>query len=227
MHRILIFNFAFDNVKLVSMKFTKEQFSEALKNRLSNEGKKKLSISDRTLEKAVERIYARLEKLNDESELENSVAEYLPDLEEIDGNIRNDNSAFIHDWKTKHPEDTTKPQGGNGGIEQGNDQLAALIAKVEAMERKQAEDEKQKTISDKRKELIAALKKEGVNADFCNDIVGKLNIGENTDIEAEKKDVVAIYNKIHSKAPKYQVPGEPGGGSGSEFDLKDLYIKKD
>ena len=80
MHRILIFNFAFDNVKLVSMKFTKEQFSEALKNRLSNEGKKKLSISDRTLEKAVERIYARLEKLNDESELENSVAEYLPDL---------------------------------------------------------------------------------------------------------------------------------------------------
>ena len=71
------------------------------------------------------------------------------------------------------------------------------------------------------------MKKEGVNADFCNDIVGKLNIGENTDIEAEKKDVVAIYNKIHSKAPKYQVPGEPGGGSGSEFDLKDLYIKKD
>lgn len=216
------------------MKFTKEQFSEALKNKLSNDGKKKLSISDRTFEKAVERIYARLGKQNDESELNDAVAEYLPDLEEIDGNIRNDNSSFIHDWKTSHPETENivtpgNGNGGNGGNGKGDTEsmLAALLAKVEAMEKKQQEDERKNTISKKRAELIAALKKDGVNADFCNDIVGKLNISEQTDIEAEKKDVLAIYNKIHSRAPGYEVPGASGGGSGTDFDLKDLYIKKD
>ena len=75
------------------MKFTKEQFSEALKAGITNNGKKNLAMSERSFNGKVERIYKRLEKAsgNDELELDDAVADYLEDFQEDDNNIRNDN----------------------------------------------------------------------------------------------------------------------------------------
>lgn len=72
------------------MKFTKEQFSEALKVKLTNNGKKNLAMSERSFNGKVERIYKRLEKASDKDELEldDVVADYLDDLQEDDNNIR-------------------------------------------------------------------------------------------------------------------------------------------
>ena len=51
------------------MKFTKEQFSEALKAGITNNGKKNLAMSERSFNGKVERIYKRLEKASDKDEL--------------------------------------------------------------------------------------------------------------------------------------------------------------
>lgn len=87
------------------MKFTKEQFSEALKAGITNNGKKNLAMSERSFNGKVERIYKRLEKAsgNDELELDDAVADYLEDFQEDDNNIRNDNSKFVKEWEKNHP----------------------------------------------------------------------------------------------------------------------------
>ena len=69
------------------MKFTKQEFSEKLKNKLTDDGKKKLVQSERTFNSMVERIYRRLENADDETELDDAVSEYLPDFEDVEGNI--------------------------------------------------------------------------------------------------------------------------------------------
>ena len=85
------------------MKFTNEQLAEALKAKLTPNGKK-LAMSERTLKANVERLYKRLEKSENDDELDDVVMEYLPDFQEIDGNVRKDNSDFVNTWKKEHPD---------------------------------------------------------------------------------------------------------------------------
>ena len=61
------------------MKFTNEQLAEALKAKLAPNGKK-LAMSERTLKANVERLYKRLEKSENDDELDDVVKEYLPDF---------------------------------------------------------------------------------------------------------------------------------------------------
>lgn len=216
------------------MKFTKDEFSEELKKKLTNNGKKKLAQSDRTFNAMVERIYKRLEKQdNDETELADAVADYLPDFEEIEGNMRSDNAAFVKDWKKNHPNkepDTdTDPDDGKGGKggQGGDDAMSKILAKLDALEKKQNERDKAEKIADKRKALKAALKKDGVDdAEWIDSYIKKLNITEETDIDEEKNDALKLYNKSNAQTPPYQTPGAGGGKGGDDFDLSDLKPKK-
>lgn len=213
------------------MKFTKEEFSEELKKKLTNGGKKKLAQSDRTFNAQVERIYKRLEKReDDETELDDAVADYLPDFEEIEGNMRKDNASFINDWKKNHPEkdpDSNGGQGGQGGNAGGDDVMSKILAKLDALEKKQNERDKAEKIADKCKKLKSALKKDGVeDTEWIDNYIKKLNITEETDIDEEKDDALKLYNKSNSQTPPYQTPGGAGGKGGNEFDLSDLKPKK-
>lgn len=219
------------------MKFTKEEFSEELKKKLTNGGKKKLAQSDRTFNAQVERIYKRLEKReDDEMELDDAVADYLPDFEEIEGNLRSDNAAFVKDWKKNHPEkgsdkDPDDPtgnggQGGQGGNAGGDDAMSKILAKLDALEKKQNERDKAEKIAGKRKELKSALKKDGVeDTEWIDNYIKKLNITEETDIDEEKDDALKLYNKSNAQTPTYQTPGGAGGKGGNEVDLSDLRPK--
>lgn len=217
------------------MKFTKDEFSEELKKKLTNNGKKKLAQSDRTFNAQVERIYKRLEKREeDEMELDDAVAEYLPDFEEIEGNMRKDNASFINDWKKNHPEkDPDKDpkdnvgQGGQDGGAGGDDAMSKILAKLDALEKKQNERDKAEKISGKRKELKSALKKDGIeDTEWIDSYIKKLNITEETDIDEEKDDALKLYNKSSSQTPANQTPGGAGGKGGNEIDLSDLKPKK-
>lgn len=220
------------------MKFTKEEFSEELKKKLTNGGKKKLAQSDRTFNAHVERIYKRFEKReDDDTELDDAVADYLPDFEEIEGNMRKDNASFINEWKKSHPEkDPDKApddptgnggRGGQGGNAGGDDAMSKILAKLDALEKKQNERDKAEKIADKRKELKSALKKDGVeDTEWIDSYIKKLNITEETDIDEEKDDALKLYNKSNSQTPPYQTPGGAGGKGGNEIDLSDLKPKK-
>lgn len=207
------------------MKFTKEEFSEELKKKLTNGGKKKLAQSDRTFNAQVERIYKRFEKReDDETELEDAVADYLPDFEEIEGNMRKDNADFVKDWEKNHSgKDPDKDQNDGKGGNGNEDKLDKLLREIEDLKKKQNERDKAEKIAAKRKELKSALKKDGVeDTEWIDNYIKKLNITEETDIDEEKDDALKLYNKSNAQTPTNQTPGGAGGKGGNEVDLSYL-----
>lgn len=177
--------------------------------------------SERTFSKLVEKIYSRLEKRDDDEELENVVDDYLSDFEEIEGNLRKDNSDFIKKWQTEHPEPTPKPTPTGSRDAKDDDRLQKLMDKLDAMERRQNERDKEEKIALKRKAIKAALKKEGIdNAKWIDGYVEKLRIDEDSDVDSEKADALALWNIVVSK-PNKNTPGGTGGNDG-EPDLKYL-----
>ena len=206
------------------MKFTKEEFSEKLKDKLTNKGKKPMQQSERTFKKLVEKIYARLEKRDDdETELDDAVADYLEDFEEIEGNLNKDKADFIKDWKDKHPDPKPNDPPTPPAPPSNDDKFDKLMKKFEELEKREAEREKSENIAKLRKELKAKLKKEGVeDAEWLDGYLKKLTITEETDIDEEKEDALKLYNKANSTTNQF-TPGNPAG-KGGEVDLS--YLKK-
>lgn len=225
------------------MKFTKEEFSEKLKNKLTNNGKKPMQQSERTFKKLVEKIYARLEKMDDDdTELDDAVADYLEDFQEIEGNLNKDKADFVKEWKKKHPE--PKPDDDDDDDEDGNDddedegkrrkgkkksndsKLDKLLKEIEDLKKAQSKRDTEDKISNLRKELKSKLKKEGVDdEEWLDSYLKKLSINEDTDLDDEKDDAIKLFNR--SKAGNDPSPTPKNGGglnNNDEFNLG--YLKK-
>ena len=205
------------------MKFTKEQFSEALKVKLTNNGKKNLAMSERSFNGKVERIYKRLEKASDKDELEldDVVADYLDDLQEDDNNIRNDNSKFIKEWEKNHP---NKDDRSDNKDDKGDEsKLDKLLKELQDLKSEREEEKKVKAISDKRNQLKLALKgKEVKNEDWINDQLELIHIDSKTDVDALTERLVKSYNKFNANTPPDITPGGTGGGKEKTDDFADV-----
>lgn len=215
------------------MKFTKQEFSEELKKKLTDNGKKQLVQSERTFKASVERIFKRLEKAEDDSELDDVVADYLPDFQEIEGNMRKDNSEFVRKWEKEHeekgnpePNDDNKKRDDNANNGSGaKGDLAELLKRMGTIEDLLAKQKLNDTIADKKKQLKKALKKEGVEDDeWIDKYLAKLSINEDTDIDEEKEDAISLFNLNNSQIPKNVNTKNPSGKGQDEFDLSDLEI---
>ncbi len=205
------------------MKFTKEQFSEALKVKLTNNGKKNLAMSERSFNGKVERIYKRLEKASDkdEWELDDVVADYLDDLQEDDNNIRNDNSKFIKEWEKNHP---NKDDRSDNKDDKGDEsKLDKLLKELQDLKSEREEEKKIKAISDKRNQLKLALKgKEVKNEDWINDQLELIHIDSETDVDALTERLVKSYNKFNAYTPPDITPGGTGSGKEKTDDFADV-----
>lgn len=192
------------------MKFTQEQFLETLKTKLTPNGKN-LAMSERTLKANAEKIYKRLEKANNEEELADVIAEYLPDFEEINGNVQKDNSDFIKKWKEEHPE--SKPDNDSKSNVGEEDKLDKLLKEIEAMKAEREADKTTKVISEKRTELLSKFKEKGIKDDkWLNGYIKKVAVSKDTDIEAEANDALSLYNISHADTPN----GGPANAGGSQ-----------
>lgn len=205
------------------MKFTKEQFSEALKVKLTNNGKKNLAMSERSFNGKVERIYKRLEKASDKDELEldDVVADYLDDLQEDDNNIRNDNSKFIKEWEKNHP---NKDDGSDNKDDKGDEsKLDKLLKELQDLKSEREEEKKVKAISDKRNQLKLSLKgKEVKNEDWINDQLELIHIDSETDVDALTERLLKSYNKFNANTPPDITPGGTGSGKEKTDDFADV-----
>lgn len=208
------------------MKFTKEQFSEALKVKLTNNGKKNLAMSERSFNGKVERIYKRLEKASDKDELEldDVVADYLEDFQEDDNNIRNDNSKFVKDWEKNHPAKDDKDKKDDGKDDKEDEsKIDKLLKELQDMKAEREQEKKEKAISDKRNQLKSALKGKDVkNEDWINDQLELIHIDSETDVDALTERLVKSYNKFNANTPPYITPGGTGGGKGKTDDFADV-----
>lgn len=195
------------------MKFTEEEFSEKLKKSLTSDGKKPMQMSERTFKKFVGKIYKRIEKYDEESELDASVEEYLEEFEELEGNYNKDRADFVKDWKEKHPD--KKEPNKEPNTDKGTDErITSLLKKVEEMQAEMKEAKTKAAISKKRDELKSTLKKAGIDdSEWIKGYLGKLNITEDTDVDSEKDDALKLYNR-QNVSPSHATPGYTGGGNG-------------
>lgn len=193
------------------MKFTKEEFSEKLKSMLTANGKK-LAQSERTFNASVERIYRRLEKRDEEIELDEAVADYLPDFEEIEGNMRKDNTDFIKQWEKDHPkkeEPKTK--------EEPKSEYEMLLQEFKELKEKMERKETEEHVASIRKNLKKSIKESGVeDSEWIDRYLAKINIHKDTDIEAEKEDALKIFNFQNSHVTPDITPRSAGGGTGGQ-----------
>lgn len=208
------------------MKFTKEQFSEALKAKLTNNGKKNLAMSERSFNEEVEDIYADLEESgnNEELELADAVGKKIKRLERIDNNVRNDNSKFVKEWEKNHPQKNDGDGNGDGYGDGGNkSELQKMQEQINSLLKREEENNKAKAVSEKRSQLKSALKGKDVkNEDWINDQLELIHIDSETDVDALTERLVKSYNKFNANTPPYITPGGTGGGKGKTDDFADV-----
>lgn len=208
------------------MKFTKEQFSEALKAKLTNNGKKNLAMSERSFNEEVEDIYADLEESgnNEELELADAVGKKIKRLERIDNNVRNDNSKFVKEWEKNHPQKNDGDGNGDGNGDSGNkSELQKMQEQINSLLKREEENNKAKAVSEKRSQLKSALKGKDVkNEDWINDQLELIHIDSETDVDALTERLVKSYNKFNANTPPYITPGGTGGGKGKTDDFADV-----
>lgn len=196
------------------MKFTKEQLLDALKAKLTANGKH-LSISEKTIKSLSDSHYDLL--VSEETEISDLVNKILPLYVSLNGNYEKDNADFIKKWKEDHPEpnpnDTPNPNNDNS-----SEVEKKLLERLEALERKEAEAEAARLTSVKRGELLKKFKEKGISDDkWIEAYLKKLSISKDTDIEAETTDALDFYNLSHANNGGRNTPGNSGGNNNGDI----------
>lgn len=194
------------------MKFTKEQLLDALKAKLTANGKH-LSISEKTIKSLSDSHYDLL--VSEETEISDLVNKILPQYVSLNGNYEKDNADFIKKWKEDHPEPKPKPNNvPNPDNNNSSEVEKKLLERLEALERKEAEAEAARLTSVKRGELLDKFKEKGISDDkWINAYLKKLSISKDTDIEAETADALDFYNLSHANSGGRNTPGNSGGNN--------------
>ena len=202
---IYIFN------KKLYMKFTQQQFSDALKAKLTENGKH-LSISEKTLQVQSDNLYGLL--VNEETELDDLVTKTLPLFATLNGNYEKDNADFIKKWEKEHPTTTPAPQK-TEGVEKNephSEEMKAIMKRLQELEEKNAAAEAETLVKQKRSELLAKFKEKNIKDEkWTEKYLSKINISKDTDIEKEATDALDFYNLSHAKYTT-RTPGTGGGG---------------
>ena len=194
------------------MKFTKEQLLDALKAKLTANGKH-LSISEKTIKSLSDSHYDLL--VSEETEISDLVNKILPQYVSLNGNYEKDNADFIKKWKEDHPEPKPKPNDPpNPDNNNPSEVEKKLLERLEALERREAEAEAARLTSVKRGELLDKFKEKGISDDkWINAYLKKLSISKDTDIEAETADALNFYNLSHANSGGRNTPGNSGGNN--------------
>lgn len=211
------------------MKFTKEQAFEKLKGILTNNGKKTLRMSEKSLNKQLDTLIPLIG--NDEMELADFVEKVKPTFETMNSNVEKDNSDFVKQWEKDHPTepkkeeepiDPPKPDVNDKASQEMLDRLAALEKEI-------AENKKANAINQKRAALVDAMGKEGVkDKKWIDSFLSEVSITEDLDVEAKAKAYAKFYNKDNARTPYSITPGDTGhaGDKGDPFKDVTEYLKQ-
>lgn len=195
------------------MKFTKDEAYKELVARMTAKGEK-LNLSERTMKRQLETLIKHV--ANDEMELNDFVKEVLDDFKELDGQYRKDNSDFIKEWEKTHPQNEPKSKE-EPKPNEGDDAMAKLLARIDELEKKDADREREKTLSKTKGELKKSLKAKGIKNDEWIDLMlQKVNVSEDFDMDAETEYYLKLYNKSEAETGgAYPPKPASNGGSGN------------
>lgn len=192
------------------MKFTKEQAFERLKGLLTENGKTPLHMSERSINEQLDTLMPLI--ANDEMELDAFVEKVTPTFKTMNSNVKNDKSAFVNDWKVKHPEEKP-PQLTPPANE--TPEMKAMRERLEALEKKETERQESVTLSEKRASILAKLKEKGIkDEEWCKGMLDEINITKDTNVDDKVTSLVTFYNKYKASSRGVYTP--KGGQSSSD-----------
>ena len=192
------------------MKFTKEEAFEKLKGLLTNNGKKDLQMSERSVNEQLEVLMPLI--ANAEMELDDFIGKVKTSFEVMNSNAKKDNSDFIKEWEKNHPV-TEPPKNDPPKNNEPSDAMAALLKRIDELEKKNAERDKEVVLAQKRRDLLKAMKDKGIkDENWSKSFIEEISITEDFDVDAKADAYLKIYNKSQA--------GQTGNGStpfGSSF----------
>lgn len=193
------------------MKFTKEEAFEKLKGFLTNNGKKALRMSERSINSQLESLLPLI--ANEDMELDDFIGKVKDTFSVINSNVEKDNSDFVNQWKKEHPVEKPIENPEPANLPKVDDATALLLKRIEELEKREQARSKDAMIAKKREDLLKAMKDKGIkDAQWAKDFISEVAITEDMDVEAKADAYLKIYNKSQAT--------ETGNGStplGSSF----------
>lgn len=186
------------------MKFTKEDAYKELVAKMTTNGEK-LNLSKRSMNEQIEALLPLI--ANEEMELAIFVEKVLPFIKTADANVRNDVSQGIKEYKDANPPieppKTTPPTDAN----------AALLARLEALEKKNQEAELALKHQDTKSKLSAKMKELGVKNDkWIEMMLGSVVITDDFDVDTKASSYLELYNSMQADIDPSVTPRGTGGG---------------
>lgn len=213
------------------MKFTKEDAIKELKSQLSSKVEK-IDKWERTITENVETLIALVGE-DSTIELSDFVAKVIPLFNTTQGMLRKENADVAKGLEQQITElkaqlekkEPTKPN-----PKEPNDDVKALLQRLETLENESKQAKLQIKLQDVRKSLIDKLKEKGVkDKDWANLMLDNITLTEDLDVDTKAADLLKLYNKSQSNANVTVTPQGTGNGNGDnkgEFDdVKALYAQ--
>lgn len=199
------------------MKFTKEQAFESLKRELTNNDRKTLRMSTKSLDKLTDTLIS--EFADDEIGLPDFCTKAMTILSVFNDNVGKDKSDFVKQWEIDHP---TEPKGNPEPPKaEDNPEIKALMERIAALESDKKESEKKASIAQKKKDIISKLKEKGVkDNEWIDNFISEVNISEDLDVDAKSESWVKLYNKSVANGGNAVPPANPNGGAANSEYLK-------
>lgn len=204
------------------MKFTKDDARKELMSQIPSKGQT-LNLSERSINEQLDTLIPLI--ANDETELNDFIEKVLPIFKTADGNVKNDVSVGINEYKKNNPPQQTtttvvEKKGEEVAVDNANE---ALLKRLEALESELAESKKNKTIKGLREQLVSEMKNKGVKDDeWIESFVSEINITEDFDVNAKAEHYVGVYNKMNARINPNVTPKSTGSGNSDEKRISDV-----
>lgn len=202
------------------MKFTKDEAFEKLKGILTNNGKKTLRMSERSINKDLETLIPLI--ADEEMELDAFVEKVKSVFETSNSNVEHDVSEGIQvgidDWKKKNDhktvpnkDDKDKHDDHQVGVTQ------EMLDKIADLERKFQAQEEAKTLSSVKDNLKNAVTAKGVkNKEWIDGVLSIMTITPDMDVDTQADELLKLYNKQQSETEPNVTPKNPSGSGGND-----------
>lgn len=190
------------------MKFTKEDANKELVARMTAKGEK-LNLSQRSMNEQVEHLYTLI--ANEEMELVDFVDKVLPFVKTSDANVRNDVSQGIKDYKNQNP--IVEPKKEPIANVEPDDPNKALLERLEALEKKNRENELKLHNQNIKSNLSSKMKELGIkNAKWIDMMLDNVAITEDFDVDTNAKKYLELYNTMQADVDPSVTPNATNGG---------------
>lgn len=188
------------------MKFTKEDANKELVAKMTAKGEK-LNLSQRSMNEQVEHLYTLI--ANDEMELVDFVDKVLPFVKTSDANVRNDVSQGIKDYKSQNP--IVEPK--KDPIVEPNNPNKELLERLEALEKKNRENELKLHNQNIKSNLSAKMKELGIkNTKWIDMMLENVSITEDFDVDTNATKYLELYNTMQADVDPSVTPNSTQGG---------------